>query len=88
LCAAASEKTNFCERNSRQYSRTKRDGFTLQDFEACAKASLMKPGRSAKILKEVQVAVARWPEFAAAAKIAKDWRGKIQNSHRLSFPAK
>ena len=63
----------------------KRDGFTLADFGACAKTALMKRGRAATIIEEVQAAVKRWPEFAAAAKLADEWRDKIQTTHRLSF---
>jgi len=63
----------------------KRDGFTLEDFEACAKAALMKRGRAATIIEEVQAAVKRWPEFAAAAKLSDEWRDKIQKTHRLEF---
>ena len=66
----------------------KRDGFTLGDFEACAKSSLMKRGRAAAIIEEVQAAVKRWPEFAAEARLADEWRDKIQNTHRRAFPAK
>jgi serine/threonine-protein kinase HipA len=66
----------------------KRDGFTLADFEACAKAALMKRGRGATLIKEVQAAVARWPEFAAVAQLSDEWREKIQKTHRLSFPEK
>jgi len=64
----------------------KRDGFTMSDFEACAKAALMKRGRAATIVEEVQTAVKRWPEFAAAAKLSDEWRDKIQKTHRLHFP--
>ena len=64
----------------------KRDGFTLADFEACAKAALMKRGRAGTIIKEVQAVVARWPEFAAEARLGHEWREKIQKTHRLSFP--
>ena len=64
----------------------KRDGFTLADFEACAKAALMKRGRAAAILKEVTAAARRWPEFAAEARLADEWRDKIRKTHRLSFP--
>ena len=63
----------------------KRDGFALADFEACAKAALMKRGRAATILNEVQTAVRRWPEFAAEAKLTDEWRYKIQKTHRLTF---
>ena len=64
----------------------KRDGFTLADFEACRKAALMKRGRAASIIEEVQAAVKRWPEFAAEAKLSDEWRNKIQKTHRLTFP--
>jgi hypothetical protein len=66
----------------------KRDGFTLQDFESCAKAAVMKRGRAATIIEEVRAAVKRWPEFAAEANLADEWRDDIQNTHRLSFPEK
>lgn len=64
----------------------KRDGFTQEDFEACAKSSLMKRGRAATIIEEVQAVVKRWPDFAAEAQLAEQWRDKIQKTHRLSFP--
>ena len=63
----------------------KRDDFTMKDFEACAKSSLMKRGRAATIVEEVRAAVARWAEFAAEARVADEWRETIQKSHRLSF---
>lgn len=66
----------------------KRDGFTREDFEACAKSALMKRGRAATIIAEVQAAVARWPEYAAAARIPDEWQNKIQKTHRLTFPEK
>ena len=66
----------------------KRDGFTREDFEACAHSALMKRGRSKTILEEVRAAVKRWPEFAARAKISDKWRDKIQRSHKLFFPEK
>lgn len=64
----------------------KREGFTLGDFETCAKSALMKRGRAAAILTEVQESVRRWPEFAAAARLPGEWSDKIQADHRLSFP--
>ncbi len=66
----------------------KRDGFTLEDFGACAKAALMKRGRAATIIEEVRAALKRWPEFAAEARLADEWRDKIQKTHRLTFPEK
>ena len=64
----------------------KRDGYTLKDFEACAKSALMKRGRAATIIDEVRSAVMDWPMFAAEANVADEWRDKIQNTHRLSLP--
>lgn len=66
----------------------KRDGFTLADFEACAKAALMKRGRAASLIEEVQAAVKRWPEFAAEAQLPDEWRNKIERMHRLNFSKK
>jgi len=66
----------------------KRDGFALDDFEACAKAALMKRGRAASIVDEVRTAVMRWPEFADQTKISNEWLDRIQRQHRLSFPKK
>jgi serine/threonine-protein kinase HipA len=66
----------------------KRDGFVLADFDACAKAAVMKRGRAAKIIEEVLAAVKRWPEFAAEARLADDWRDRIQKTHRESFAKK
>lgn len=66
----------------------KRDGFTLADFEACAKAALMKRGRAASLIEEVQAAVKRWPEFAAEAQLPDEWGNKIERMHRLNFSKK
>ncbi|MEP6601866.1 MAG: HipA domain-containing protein [Nitrospirota bacterium] len=63
----------------------KRDGFTMGDFQACAKSSLMKRGRAETIIDEVLAAVARWPEFASKAQLEEGWREKIQKSLVLSF---
>jgi serine/threonine-protein kinase HipA len=63
----------------------KRDAFSQEDFEACAKAALMKRGRAAAIVDEVQAAVRRWPEYAAQAQLSETWRDSIQKTHRLSF---
>jgi serine/threonine-protein kinase HipA len=63
----------------------KREGFTTDDFEACAKSALMKRGRAKAIIDEVREAVARWPEFAAQAALADESREQIQKTHSLSF---
>jgi serine/threonine-protein kinase HipA len=64
----------------------KRDGFAIADLVACAKTALMKRGRAEAILDEVRAAVTRWPEFAAAAKVADASIRQIQASHRLNLP--
>jgi serine/threonine-protein kinase HipA len=63
----------------------KRDGFTLADFEACAKAAQMKRGRAAVILDEVRAAVEAWPECAETALVDKVRQEQIRKAHRLSF---
>ena len=64
----------------------KRDGFTLEDFRACAKSALMKRGRAETIVDEVRAAVARWPEYAEKARVLESWREQIQRSLRLTLP--
>jgi serine/threonine-protein kinase HipA len=66
----------------------KRDGFTLADFETCAKAALMKRGRAAAILDEVVAAVQQWPKFAEKAKLTDSLQNKIHKAQRLSFSRK
>ena len=63
----------------------KRDGYTEDDFAACAKAAGMKRGRARTILEEVQSSVRRWPDFAAEARLTNEWRDTIQKTHRMSF---
>jgi len=66
----------------------KRDGFTLADFETCAKAAVMKRGRAAAILDEVVSAVKQWPKFAEKAKLTDSLQNKIHKARRLSFSRK
>lgn len=63
----------------------KRDGFTFADLEAVAKTAAMRRGRAAEITREVVEAVARWPEFAAAARVAKKQAAAIARTHRLDL---
>ncbi|MEQ1691782.1 MAG: HipA domain-containing protein, partial [Gemmatimonas sp.] len=65
----------------------KRDGFTLEDFDVCAKSALMKRGRAATIIEEVQAAVARWPDYATDAGIADELRDQMGDAFRMSFRA-
>ncbi|MGC1481025.1 MAG: HipA domain-containing protein [Chthoniobacterales bacterium] len=66
----------------------KRDGFSLQDFEACAKAAVMKRGRAETIVNEVRAAVELWPKFATLARLSSDWQNRIAQAHRLTIPRK
>jgi len=43
----------------------KRDGFSMEDFKACAKGASMKRGRAKAIVEEVRTVVSRWKEYAA-----------------------
>lgn len=61
----------------------KRDRFTLEDFNACAKAASMKRGRAAKIVAEVQDTVSKWHSFAEAAGVPNTVREKIQQTLNL-----
>ena len=64
----------------------KRDGFTIEDFRLCGKSALMKRGRAETIVEEVRAAVARWPEYAAQARVTEDRRRQIERNLRLTLP--
>ncbi len=61
----------------------KRDGFTLDDFEAVAETASMKRGRGEAIVREVTKAVAQWRECAAAAGVDPKYANMIAKVHRL-----
>lgn len=61
----------------------KRDNFTLEDFNACAKSASMKRGRAAKIVAEVQATVSKWKTFADMAGVPDAVREKIQSTLNL-----
>jgi len=63
----------------------KRDDFSIEDFRACARAASMKRGRAEAILGQVQDAVARWPEFAAAAGVAAATSERIAGTLRTGI---
>jgi serine/threonine-protein kinase HipA len=65
----------------------KRDGFTRADFAACAQVGVLKKTRVNAITDEVRAVVARWPEFAAEAKVADATTAAIARAHRLEIPA-
>jgi serine/threonine-protein kinase HipA len=61
----------------------KRDNFTLEDFNACAKTASMKRGRAAKILAEAQATVSKWKSFAEEAGVPDVVRERIQRTLNL-----
>jgi serine/threonine-protein kinase HipA len=61
----------------------KRDDFSLEDFNACAKAAAMKRGRAGTILREVQETVSRWLDYAEEAGVNPVQRDQIQRALRL-----
>ena len=63
----------------------KRDNFTLEDFRACSENALLRRGRWSDVLAEVQIAVSRWPEFAAQAGVPDDRAEAIGATHRREF---
>ena len=66
----------------------KRDGFTLDDFRACAKSAVMKRGRAETIVREVTEGVANWREYAGKAGVEAGWRDQIQKNLRLEWARK
>ena len=66
----------------------KRDGFTLEDFRACAATASMKRGRAEEILREVQDSVLKWNEFAREAGVPEDVANRIKKTHRLDILGK
>jgi len=66
----------------------KRDGFTLEDLDQCAKAAGMKRGRAKTIVAEVTGAVERWPQFAEEAKLPVNRVESIQKMFRMRLPEK
>ena len=63
----------------------KSDDFTWADFRACAKTAMMKRGRADTILEEVRAAVAKWPDYAAQARVTPNWRKEIRHNLRLDL---
>jgi serine/threonine-protein kinase HipA len=47
----------------------KRDGFTIDDFEACGRVASLKGGRARRIVQEIGAVVRQWPRFAAIAAV-------------------
>lgn len=64
------------------------DGFTLEDFNACAKTASMKRGRAETIVDEVRTVVADWRKFSDEARVLESQRNKIHRTLRLEIPKK
>ena len=62
----------------------RRDDFTRDDFEACARAASMKRGRSKAIISEVGEVVSRWPDYADDVGVSPAQRDKIKNALRVA----
>jgi serine/threonine-protein kinase HipA len=60
----------------------KRSGFTLEDFNACAKSASMKRGRAEMIIKEVRSVVAKWRDYADESRVKPAQRDKIEAALR------
>jgi serine/threonine-protein kinase HipA len=60
----------------------KRNGFTLEDFNACAKSASMKRGRAEMIIKEVRSVVAKWRDYADESRVKPAQRDKIEAALR------
>jgi serine/threonine-protein kinase HipA len=63
----------------------KRDGFTLDDFKACARSASLKRGRAEAIVAEVLDTVSRWRQFAAQAGVSEPMQRQIQSYLRLNL---
>lgn len=60
----------------------KREGFTPEDLQACARNGSMKRGRAETILAEVTGSVRKWPEFAERAGIPGETVKRLARLHR------
>lgn len=63
------------------------EGFSREDFRACARVAGLKGGRDAEILDEVSGVVADWPRYAREAGVTERQREQVMRALRLEFPA-
>ena len=61
------------------------DGFTLDDFQVCARAASLKRGRPEAIIDEVREVVSGWEAYADDAGVSPSWRVEIQGALRLTL---
>jgi len=64
---------------------SKRDDFTIDDFEACAKNASMKRGRAKEIVHEVLTAVLQWKQFADQSGVSPDVADGISKTLRTGI---
>ncbi|MFC1657066.1 type II toxin-antitoxin system HipA family toxin [Candidatus Moduliflexota bacterium] len=60
----------------------KRDGFSMEDFRACAKGASMKRGRAEAIVEEVRTVVSRWQDYATGVGVPSERIEKIARTLR------
>jgi serine/threonine-protein kinase HipA len=60
----------------------KRDGFSMEDFRACAKGASMKRGRAESIVEEVRTVVSRWQDYATGVGVPSERIEKIARTLR------
>jgi serine/threonine-protein kinase HipA len=63
----------------------KQQGFTLEDFRACAATAGLKRGRAEAIVDDVRAAVAQWPAYAGQAGVKASQRERIRATLQLDF---
>ena len=64
----------------------RREGFSVEDFSACARVASMKRGRAQAILAEVRDSVRRWRTYAAEAGVDDERTEQIESTHLLELP--
>jgi serine/threonine-protein kinase HipA len=64
----------------------KRDNFTSADLDEAASIAGLKRRAAPHIIDEVTTTVARWPEFAAAARVPEETIDAIHKALRLHLP--
>lgn len=62
----------------------KQEGFTLEDFKACARTAILKRGRPEAMIDTVQQVVQRWPEYADAAGLPESVMRAVHEQLRLA----
>lgn len=80
ICFAYKKNSRWIDQHQMRCNG-KRDGFTLGDIEAAAKAADVRNYK--KVLREVQEAVALWPEIANDVSLPRDKARRISSEFRL-----